>query len=45
MSETTKCVAIVTSGVVTAVMMVVAPSISPMAILVFGVITFIVARN
>jgi hypothetical protein len=45
MSEVTKCVAIVTSSVVTAVMMVVAPSVSPMAMLAFGVITFIVARN
>lgn len=45
MSEVTKCVAIATSGIVTVVMMVVAPSLSPMAILVFGVITFIVARN
>lgn len=45
MSETTKCVTIIASGMVTAVMMVVAPDLSPMAMLVFGVITFIVARN
>jgi hypothetical protein len=45
MSEITKCVTIITSGIVTAVMMVVTPDVSPMAILVFGVITFIVARN
>lgn len=45
MSDMTKCVAIITSGIVTAVMMVVAPNVSPMAIFTFGVITFIVARN
>lgn len=45
MSEVTKCVAIVTNGIVTAIMMVVAPSLSPAAIISFGVIIFIVARN
>ena len=45
MSEITKCVAIIASGIVTAITMVVAPDVSPMAILVFGVITFVVVVN
>lgn len=45
MSETTKCVTIITSGIVTIAMMIAVPDLSPMAIIVFGVIILIVARN
>ena len=45
MSEVTKCVVVITSGVVTAVMMIVSPDVAPFGILLFGVVTFIIARN
>ena len=45
MSETTKCVTIITGSIVTIAMMIAMPDVSPMAVLAFGAITLIVARN